>query len=117
MRDDSDADDEDATCADTNAETLREEELIVRAAERSHHQAKDHHEGAEEDNRFGMAAVEERTGEDGDAAGEECLDRADPGYSAVIATRNEGRGVVCLKNTEGIQEAPINWSVQNQKDA
>jgi hypothetical protein len=53
-----------------------------------------------------MAAVEERTSEDGDTASEEGLDGADPGYSAVVAAREKGGCVICLEDTEGVQQTP-----------
>jgi hypothetical protein len=62
-----------------------------------------------------MATVEERTSEDGDAAGKECLNRANPGHCAIIAIGNEGGGVVCLENTERVQQAPTNRSVHEMK--
>lgn len=56
-----------------------------------------------------MAAIEERASEDGNAAGEECLYRSDPGYRAVIASRDECGCVVRLENTESVQQAPSSW--------
>jgi hypothetical protein len=72
--DDGNADDENAASAYADAEALCKEELVIRAAQRGHHQAEDHHEGAKEDDGLSMATVEEGTSEYGDAAGEESLD-------------------------------------------
>lgn len=50
-----------------------------------------------------MAAIEERTSEYSDAAGEESLYRADPGYSAVVTARDERGCVVRLEDTKSVQ--------------
>ena len=53
-----------------------------------------------------MTAIEERASEDSDAAREESLYRADPGYGAVIAPWDERGCVVRLEDTESVQETP-----------
>jgi hypothetical protein len=63
-----------------------------------------------------MAAIEERACEDGDAAGEECLYRSDPGHRAVIATRDERGCVVCLEDAESVQQTPGGWLVNGFKE-
>jgi hypothetical protein len=85
---DGNADDENAASAYTDAEALCKEKLVVGTAQRGHHQAEDHHEGTKEDDGLGMATIEERASEYGDAAGEESLDGANPGYRAVVAIGN-----------------------------
>ena len=80
--------------------------------QRSHHQSQDYHEGAEVYDRFGVTTVEERSGENGDAAGKERLDGANPGHGAVIAARKKGGCVICLKDTEGVQQTPDTWLAQ-----
>jgi len=50
-----------------------------------------------------MTTIEERTSEDGDAAGEERLYRSDPGHGAVVASRNECGCVIRLEDAESVQ--------------
>lgn len=50
-----------------------------------------------------MAAIEERTSEDGDTAGEESLYRANPGHGTVVAPWNECGRVIRLEDAESVQ--------------
>lgn len=59
-----------------------------------------------------MAAIEKWTSKDGDTAGEESLDGADPRNGAVVAPRKKGACVVCLEDTEGVQQTPANSLVE-----
>lgn len=105
-RDDCDAGDEEAAGAYAHAEALGEHKLPVSGAEARHHEPEYYHGTTAPDEGKRVAAVEERTGEDGGAAEEEGFDAADPADIRVGAVGDEGGAVVVLPDAEGVDEAP-----------
>lgn len=95
---------EEATVSKTQTNTLSEEQLpILRAL--SCCEGPDGDEGdASDETRAKKARISQTAGESANEEEEEDLERADPrdiGWRAV-----EGRGVVCLKSSKGVDDAP-----------
>lgn len=98
---------EQAAGAQTQAKTLRKENLPVLGGEAGHHHAKDGQEDAQAGNVVKVAAVECAAAEDADKEQQEALDGADPRNGRKGRAFEERAGVVGLEDTKGVGHSPI----------